>query len=53
MISHAGMHTETHFSTIKLQDKNDMILVPDVVHGIRLEASLDEIQRIDYVLYCL
>jgi hypothetical protein len=53
MISHAGMHTETHFSTINLQDKNDMILVPDVVHGIRLEASLDEIQRIDYVLYCL
>lgn len=30
-----------------------MILAPDVARGMRLEASLDEIQQIGYALYCL
>lgn len=47
------MDAQTHLSFINLQDRSDMILVPVVVHGMRLKALLDEIQQIDFVLYCL
>lgn len=48
-----GCRQKDTFSTSYLQDRNDMILAPNVVLGMRLEASLDEIQQIDYILYCL
>lgn len=50
---HTCRDAQPHLSFINLQDRSDMILVPVEVHGMRLKASLDETQQIDFVLYCL